>query len=124
MRTNLLSQTRWYEGVVEDVVLGGPTVVVLFFIDAVILAPVFEEIACRGLLYTSLRTRFGPWTSAMGSAALFTLPHMYSPLVALGLFLGAVASAVVYERTRSLLPCIIAHAVNNALALGALLVYR
>lgn len=124
MGTNLLSQTRWYEGVVEDVVLGGPTEVVLFFIDAVILAPVFEEIACRGLLYTSLRTRFGPWTSAMVSAALFTLPHMYSPLVALGLFLGAVASAIVYERTRSLLPCIIAHAVNNALALGALLVYR
>jgi uncharacterized protein len=98
--------------------------VVLFFIDAVILAPVFEEIACRGLIYTSLRTRLDPWNSALVSAVLFTLPHMYSPIVAMGLFLGAVASAVVYERTRSLLPCIVAHAVNNALVFGALLIYR
>ncbi|HEX8821732.1 MAG TPA: type II CAAX endopeptidase family protein [Archangium sp.] len=124
MGVNLLSQQPWYEGVLEGAMFGGPLEVVMLFVDAVIWAPLFEEIACRGLLYTSLRTRFDPWKSALVSAALFTLPHMYSPLVALGLFLGAVASAVIYERTRSLLPCILAHAVNNALVFGALLVYR
>jgi hypothetical protein len=124
MAVNTLGQERWYEGILEGVLLGGPAEVVMSFLEAVLLAPVFEEIACRGLIYTSLRTRLEPWKSAVVSAALFTLPHMYSPLVALGLFLGAVASAVVYERTRSLLPCIIAHAVNNALVFGMLLIYR
>jgi membrane protease YdiL (CAAX protease family) len=61
----------------------------------------------------------------MASAALFTLPHMYSPGGALALFTGAIASALIYERTRSLLPCIVAHAVNNALAMGvSVLLYR
>jgi membrane protease YdiL (CAAX protease family) len=96
-----------------------------FFVAAVLGAPLFEEIALRGLVYTSLRTRFGPWSSAVVSAALFSLLHVYSPLSALILFIGAVASALVYERTRSLLPCIIAHWLNNAVVSAvSLLVFR
>jgi hypothetical protein len=124
MGASVLGREPWHEGLPEGALLGGPAELVMLFLDVVIWAPLFEEIACRGLIYTSLRTRFDPWNSALVSAALFTLPHMYSPIVAMGLFLGAVASAVVYERTRSLLPCIIAHAVNNALVFGMLLVYR
>ncbi len=120
-----LHQGHWYESVLEVALRGGPGQVLVLIVDAVILAPILEEIACRGLIYTSLRTRLSPWNAAMASAALFTLPHMYSPGGALALFTGATASALIYERTRSLLPCMVAHAVNNALAMGAsLLVYR
>ncbi|HEX8437360.1 CPBP family intramembrane glutamic endopeptidase [Archangium sp.] len=125
MGASALSPGHWYEGVLEEALRGGPGQVLVLTVDAVIWAPLLEEIACRGLIYTSLRTRLSPWNAAMASAALFTLPHMYSPGGALALFTGAIASALIYERTRSLLPCIVAHAVNNALAMGAsLLVYR
>lgn len=120
-----LSPGHWYEGVVEGAVRGGPGQALVLFVDAVLWAPLLEEIACRGLIYTSLRTRLGPWNAAMASAALFTLPHLYSPGGVLALFTGATASALIYERTRSLLPCIVAHAVNNTVAMGVtLLVYR
>ncbi len=120
-----LDPGRWYESVQEDLMRGTPAEAMGFFVSAVLGAPLFEEIALRGLVYTSLRIRFGPWTSAVVSAALFSLLHVYSPIAALILFTGAVASALVYERTRSLLPCIIAHALNNVVFVGAsLLVYR
>jgi membrane protease YdiL (CAAX protease family) len=122
---NFLEQGRWYEGVMEELVRGSPAEAVGLFVTAVLGAPLFEELAFRGLVYTSLRTRFGPWLSAVVSAALFTLLHVYSPLGMVMLFTGAVVSALVYERTRSLLPCIIAHAVHNLLVVGtSLLVYR
>jgi membrane protease YdiL (CAAX protease family) len=122
---NSLEEGRWYEGVMEDLMRGGPAEAVGLFITAVLAAPLFEEIAFRGLVYTSLRVRFGPWFSAVVSAALFTLLHVYSPLGMVVLFTGAVVSALVYERTRSLLPSIIAHAVHNLWVVGtSLLVYR
>jgi membrane protease YdiL (CAAX protease family) len=125
MLAGSLGEWHWYEGVQAELLRGGPGEVIRLFVETVIWAPLLEEIACRGLIYTTLRTRLGPWSSAVGSAALFTLPHGYSPVVALGLFTGAIASALIYERSRSLLPCIIAHALNNALVFaGSLLVYR
>ncbi len=125
MAGSSLEQGRWYEGMMEDLTRGSPAEVAWFVISAVIGAPLFEELAFRGLLYTSLRLRFGPWSSAMVSAVLFTLPHVYSSVGTLTLFTWAVASALIYERTRSLLPCIIAHAAHNLLVVGVgLLVYR
>jgi membrane protease YdiL (CAAX protease family) len=109
-----LGLERWYEGVQEDLMRGTPAEAAGFVVSAVLGAPLFEEIALRGVVYTSLRVRFGPWTSAVVSAGLFSLLHVYSPLGMLSLFTSAVASALVYERTRSLLPCIIAHGLNNA----------
>ncbi|HLL01618.1 MAG TPA: type II CAAX endopeptidase family protein [Myxococcaceae bacterium] len=118
-------EERWYEGVMEELMRGTPAEVAGLFLTAVVGAPLFEELAFRGLLYTSLRIRFGPWFSAVVSAALFTLLHLYSVLGTLVLFTGAVVSALVYERTRSLLPSIIAHAVNNLwVVCTSLLVYR
>jgi membrane protease YdiL (CAAX protease family) len=104
----------WHESLSAEVVNGTRAEAVGFFIEAIAWAPLFEEIACRGLIYTSLRTRLAPWPAALLSAAVFTLPHIYSLPASLTLFAGAVASALVYERTRSLLPCIAAHAANNA----------
>jgi membrane protease YdiL (CAAX protease family) len=93
-------------------------------LDAVVFAPVFEEIACRGVLYTSLRARLSVWPAALLSGALFAAPHMYSPTTMLAMTAGAALAAYAYERSRSLWPAILAHAFNNALAVAGSLAWR
>jgi len=82
----------------------------------VLVAPVTEELVFRGMLYPGLRTKLGPWLAALASAALFGLVHdslsAFLPLFALALVL-----ARLYERTGSLLACIVVHALNNATSL-------
>lgn len=113
------------ESVLEAAALGSPIAALLTALDVVVWAPLFEEIAFRGLLYTTLRTALRPWPAALLSALTFAAVHGYSVPAALGLFIPAVAAALIYERTRTLLPMILAHAFNNTMAvLASLLVYR
>lgn len=78
-------------------------------------APLVEEIAFRGTVYPTLRRWLGPGVAAVASALLFGSLHLYSPAGFLIVTWVGLVLAVTYERTRSLLPCILAHAVNNAL---------
>lgn len=83
------------------------------FADVHVLAPFCEELACRGLLYTALRTRLGVPASAMGSACVFAFIHPYSFFDSIPLLLPAFVSALWYERTRSLWPNILSHSLTN-----------
>ena len=84
------------------------------FTDVVVWAPICEELACRALLYTSLRTCFGITLSSVVTAAAFTwLHHPDSIPVAGACFVPAVLSSLWYERTRSLWPNIISHSLHN-----------
>ncbi len=114
----------WDDGISEGIVRGSVITVILESLDAVLWAPIFEEIAFRGLIYTALRRRFSPFVSAVASAAAFAALHPYGVAGLLALFTSAVASALVYERTRSLIPCIASHAFTNFLVLTSHLVLR
>jgi hypothetical protein len=87
----------------------------LFVVIAVIFAPLFEELFFRGFVFRGLRTSWGWWPAALGSAAVFGAAHLqltvFVPIFALG-----VALAWVYERTGSLWTSIAMHAVFNGLA--------
>lgn len=84
------------------------------FIDIVVWAPICEELACRALLYTSLRTCFGITLSSVVTAAAFAwLHHPDSISMAGAHFVPAVLSSLWYERTRSLWPNIISHSLHN-----------
>lgn len=81
----------------------------------VVVAPITEELLFRGVILRGLLGRMRPATAIGVSALLFALVHanpwqFFGPL-AIGLLLGWC-----YVRTGSLLPCILGHAVNNALA--------
>jgi uncharacterized protein len=118
-------EAPWTESVTEEVIWSAWPRAAALFVDGVVWAPLFEELAFRGLLYTTLRSRLAPLAAAAITAALFAGLHLYSAIGFATLFLGAVASALVYERTRSLLPSILAHSFNNVLAIGAsLALYR
>ncbi len=85
----------------------------VLLVSIVALAPVFEEVIFRGILYRYLRLRLGVRRAAVLSAIVFSLVHA-NPANALPLFgLGLVLSGVV-ERSGGILPAIVVHALWNA----------
>jgi membrane protease YdiL (CAAX protease family) len=83
-------------------------------------APIAEELFFRGFLFTALRRWIGVIGGAVVTGAVFGGIHAGSAdpvfLVPLGVF--GLLLCLLYQRTGSLIPCIVLHALNNALALG------
>ena len=85
-----------------------------------IAAPIAEEVCFRGMLFGGLRERLPMWAAALISAALFGILHVTTgisvvpPLIAFGFLL-----AFLYEKTGSIVPCILLHMLNNSVALTA-----
>jgi membrane protease YdiL (CAAX protease family) len=60
------------------------------------------------------------WPAAILSGIAFGIPHVTSgPTAAIPLSIFGVALAWIYERTRSIWPCILVHVVNNGIAIMA-----
>ncbi len=109
------------EDIGGDLGVGNPSIViaVLAVLMIALLAPVAEELFFRGFVFAGLRTRWSLWPAAITSGLIFGLVHAPTgittvvPLAALG-----VALCWLYDRTGSLWPCVIAHMINNGLALA------
>jgi membrane protease YdiL (CAAX protease family) len=110
--------SHWSEAAASKPVYGTTALGVAMILSGSVLTPFLEEVVFRGLLYTSLRRKCSSIAAALATAAVFVLAHGYSLGPSLALGAGAVASALVYEQTRSLWPSVLAHALHNALALG------
>jgi membrane protease YdiL (CAAX protease family) len=84
----------------------------------VIAAPISEEICFRGMLFGGLRSRLSKLPAALISAVIFGALHALTgveavpPLIVFGLIL-----ALLYEKTGSIVPGIVLHMLNNAVAL-------
>ena len=83
-----------------------------------ILAPLAEEVVFRGaVLRTMLEHWEGSkrWTAFIISALLFGIAHM-NPAQIPHAFLMGVLLGWLYERSRSLIPCVVLHCANNTIA--------
>jgi membrane protease YdiL (CAAX protease family) len=117
--------TSWAEGFDEILAWGSTRQALINTSDYVVWTPAFEELAFRGVLYFSLRSRLGPFTAAVASAGFFAALHFYSLPGSLMTFWSGVVWALAFESTRSVLPGIAAHAVYNGLYVaGLVLLYR
>ncbi|MBX9694530.1 MAG: CPBP family intramembrane metalloprotease, partial [Cyanobacteria bacterium] len=96
---------------------GNPLGSVLFFIALGVLPALCEETLFRGFLYTTLRRTRGAFTSIVISAALFSLVHMDLG-GAIQLFALGFLFAFVFERTKSLIPSMVAHCMWNSVTFG------
>jgi hypothetical protein len=112
---------HWTDGFQEDLVWGSTDRVLTDVLDSVVVAPIVEELLFRGLLYGTLRRWLAPAPAALLSAAVFAVAHGYGVVGFAAVFTSGVLWAVAYERTRSLLPSILAHAAGNLLATGIVL---
>lgn len=81
-------------------------------LNAVVVAPLAEEIFFRGFFYATLRRYLGPLGAISLSAFAFSFVHG-SAFHFLPLFLIGFLLAYLYERTGSLVASIVAHATNN-----------
>jgi uncharacterized protein len=108
--------SHWADGFLEEFLWGSPTTVMAGTVDGVVWAPIFEELAFRGLLYPTLRLRLPSWPAALLSAALFGVAHGYGLQGFAAVTWSGMIWALGYERTRSLLPGMLAHAASNLLA--------
>ena len=104
--------TEWFD---QDLVWGAPPVLAVSILEYVIFAPIFEELAFRGLLFAMLRRRFEFLPAAVMSTSLFALAHGYSLIGFISVFWSGFLWAWIYERTGSLIPGMVAHAMNNLL---------
>ncbi len=106
-------QFHWAEGVGEYLMYETWLWRLAIAIESLIWAPVFEEILFRGILFTALRQKMNwPW-AALISGVCFGVVHFYSfPGFLMVTFSGFVMASG-YQKTRSLIPCIIAHALHN-----------
>lgn len=84
------------------------------FVQAVICAPLVEELTFRGMLYRGLRIKWGVPMAIILSSSVFALSHNTLPKGFLPLFTLGAAFAIVSHRNRSLVPGILMHAMNNA----------
>jgi CAAX protease family protein len=93
----------------------GPLLAAITGVFVIAVAPPIEEFFFRGFLYQALRNRLGMWSGAIASGLIFGAihfkPEFLVPLAILGTIL-----ALLFEKTGSLWPCILVHALNNALA--------
>ncbi len=91
------------------------------FIIISILAPISEEIVFRGAIERSLlswrRIENRPWIAIVISALMFAIAH-FDLAQGFHAFLMGLLLGWLYMRTRSILPGIIIHLINNAIGSG------
>jgi len=87
---------------------------VIAFITTVICAPIIEEMLLRGIFLKALNNIFSPFWTILIISGLFTTLH-WSWIQAPTLFIAAVFYAWITFKSKSIVPAIAAHIVNNCL---------
>ncbi len=82
-------------------------------------APAVEEIYFRGYVFRAYLSSKGTGRAFLFSAALFAVVHIDLPAL-LPIFVMGLMLAFLYYRTGSVVPSIVAHSLNNAVALTLL----
>lgn len=97
----------WLAGVLDD---GYAT-----FIIVCIVVPILEEMLFRGIILRGFLAHYKPLSAVLASAAIFGLIHWNIYQIPGAFVFGCFAGWLFYI-TRSLWPCILAHALTNTLA--------
>lgn len=84
----------------------------LQIVCVVVLTPIAEEIVFRGAVFGFLRGKYSFFFSAVLSSILFGLIHGVG-LYTLSTFIMGMFFCLAYEKTNSLLSCVLIHMVNN-----------
>lgn len=86
-----------------------------YILSILIIAPIVEEFAFRGIIMTKLKKEYSSIVAIMISAILFGLIHLMTGSILIVLFaiIGGIIFALSYEKTGTLFVPIIVHIVGN-----------
>lgn len=84
-------------------------------ICSILLIPVLEEMLFRGVIMGGAGREWGPMKAILVAAAIFGIIHLVPQQVVNAFFCGIILGYV-YYRTKSLVPVIVIHMLNNAVA--------
>ena len=85
------------------------------WVTVAVLAPVLEELLCRGLIFGVIRNRWGVVLATIVSALFFGLIHG-DPSAILVAFIAGLIFGLIYVRTSSIFSTMIIHSINNVVA--------
>ncbi len=85
------------------------------FVFTVIVIPIIEELYFRGIIFPAVTKRFGWIIGIAGSSMVFAVLHGQYNVMIYTFILGCVL-CVMYVRLKSIVPGIIFHIINNAVA--------
>jgi len=105
----------WWEGFDEIITFGPLPIALLDTLDAVVGAPVVEEIIFRGLLFGALVRSMGLVAAAIVSSLVFAAVHGYGLEGTLAVTVTGSLLCWIYWRTGKLWTAILAHGVHNAI---------
>lgn len=88
---------------------------VFSFISVVILAPILEELFFRGIVLEGFLKNYSPWKAIVWSSIIFGVGHL-NPWQAIGAAILGLLFGWAYVKTKSLIPGILMHFVNNLIA--------
>jgi membrane protease YdiL (CAAX protease family) len=110
MLVAVFPMSRWEQAMFERMMTNGFATVV----STCIVAPLLEEMLFRGIILRSFLNQYSRTRALLYSSLLFGLAHLNVYQLVIGFTLGMIAGWL-YERTRSLWPCILLHASYNSL---------
>jgi uncharacterized protein len=87
----------------------------LVLLAGAVVAPFAEEVFFRGYVFHAYLRQKGLWRAFLYSSLLFAVVHLNLPAV-LPIFVVGLLLAFLYYRTGSVVPGMVAHGLNNALA--------
>jgi CAAX protease family protein len=105
--------SHWSEWFDEELAFGDATAIAANVLGSVLLAPLFEEVVFRGILFATLRRVFSLGPAVVVSGVIFGIAHGYGVLGFLDVALSGILWAWAFEKTGSVLPGMGAHAATN-----------
>jgi membrane protease YdiL (CAAX protease family) len=119
--TALGLSSHWSEWFDDELAFGDTTAIAANAVGSVVLAPLFEEVVFRGLLFSTLRSAL-PATAAIAlSGLIFGVAHGYGALGFLDVASSGMLWAWAFEKTKSIWPGMAAHAATNLVVTASVL---
>lgn len=89
--------------------------IIMMIANLIVIAPISEEIALRGVVFTRIEAESSPITAVVVSSLLFGLMHLMAGgiILVIGAFIIGALLGLIFYKTNSLLACFIAHAFAN-----------
>jgi membrane protease YdiL (CAAX protease family) len=92
-----------------------PSELAMVLIGVAVFAPIGEELFFRAYIVTALKARYHRYIAYSFSAVFFAIVH-FNIAASIQILLVGLFLAVIFERYKNIVPCIIIHAMNNFIA--------